>query len=452
MSLAVAALGATVRIDIGALAEPQRALVAAAWADAAVADEGSEDAVVTPLPDVSEARMLEDLSQRVTLAAIEARRGELWMLHAAGLARDDGTVVALVGPSGRGKTTAARMLGRSFGYVSDETVAVDADGRVWPYRKPLSVIERAGEPKVQRAPSEAGMRALPAGELRLAAIVLLDRRDDAEGEPLIEEVDLGDALAELVEQSSYLADMATPLRTMAGVVAAVGGVRRVSYREAEGLVAVVGSAGGFDTGAARVPASGFDTAASRPTQPAGVGVGYYRGRVRDWVELDDPDRIAVLQVDEDGDGTVRVLAGVAPELWRAATGASLDELVAAAVDAYGTPEDKDAAAAVSAAVDELVTASVLEFREARWRIREDVAWTGEEDRVVALALTRPDAQPAAMEGSAAEIWLALAEGEAGLDEVAVRIAGRAEISVAGIAGDVAAFLTALAAADLVEAR
>ena len=61
--------------------------------------------------DPNRAVMLSGLSQQVTLAAIEAARGRAWMLHAAGIATPDGQVVVLVGPSGRGKTTASRALG-----------------------------------------------------------------------------------------------------------------------------------------------------------------------------------------------------------------------------------------------------------------------------------------------------------------------------------------------------
>ena len=123
----------------------------------------------------SRAHMLSGLSQQVTLAAIEAARGRAWMLHAAGIATPDGAVVVLVGPSGRGKTTASRALGTVYGYVSDETVAIDDDGRVWPYRKPLSVIEDSGARRRQLAPSALGLQPLPDAELRVAAVVLLDR-------------------------------------------------------------------------------------------------------------------------------------------------------------------------------------------------------------------------------------------------------------------------------------
>ncbi len=208
------------QIDLEGLPEADAAAVRDAWRDALAAPTPADHARATPPVIVAQAStdrngMLADLSQRVTLAALERRRGDLWMLHAAGLAGDDGRVVVLVGPSGRGKTTAARALAATFGYVSDESVAIDDDGRVWPYRKPLSVIEQRGAPKTQRSPSELGLRPLPDAALRVAAIVLLDRRDDAPEQPVIETVDLGDALKDLVSQSSGLTSMPAPLRSIA---------------------------------------------------------------------------------------------------------------------------------------------------------------------------------------------------------------------------------------------
>ena len=80
------------------------------------------------------------LAARRLASAIDQRAGEVIMLHAAGLALPDGRVVAFVAPSGTGKTTLSRTLGKAFGYVSDETVVINFDGTVTPYPKPLSVI------------------------------------------------------------------------------------------------------------------------------------------------------------------------------------------------------------------------------------------------------------------------------------------------------------------------
>jgi hypothetical protein len=304
--------------------------------------------------------MLSDLSQRVTLAALEQRRGDLWMLHAAGLAGDDGRVVVLVGPSGRGKTTAVRTLATSFGYVSDESVAIDDQGRVWPYRKPLSVIEKHGVAKAQRSPSELRLRPLPEAALRVAAIVLLDRVSEAPELPMVETLDLGDALEDLVSQSSGLTSMAAPLRSIAALAAATGGIRRVTYHEAASLHSVVETllAGGEDAADSVSAGRGAGEGdGSRVAAPRGAA-GYSRTPFVDALDLVEPDRVAILRAGRDGTGVLHVLAGVAPALWRAADAASGADLTAAAVAAYGTP-GRDASALVEAAADELVEAGLL---------------------------------------------------------------------------------------------
>lgn len=285
------------------------------------------------------------------MSAIGARQGELWMLHAAGVALPDGRVVVFIGPSGRGKTTAARHLGAAYGYVSDETVGIDEAGRVWPYRKPLSIIEDNPSVKVQRAPSEIGLMPLPDGELRLAAVVLLDRRPDAPDEPVIETVDLGDALEELAAQSSYLMSMPAPLQTIAGHVASVGGVQRVTYREASSLVPLVpGLAEPTPQAAAAPPRS--------QVREGGKPGTYRRAEVHDALVFDDS--IAVFQKTPSGRGMLRIIAGIAPAIWRAADGASFDDLVAAAVADHGDPDAADSATLVRAALDELIVAELIE--------------------------------------------------------------------------------------------
>src|SRR5690242_4779685 len=110
------------------------------------------------------------------------------MLHAAGLASDDGGTVALVAGSGTGKTTAGRLLGRSLGYVSDETIAVEHDLTVRPYAKPLSIVTDPTVPtgKHEESPDDLGLR--PAAPvLRLAAVAVLERRDDVGG-PVLEPI------------------------------------------------------------------------------------------------------------------------------------------------------------------------------------------------------------------------------------------------------------------------
>lgn len=432
-----------------------RAAVDAAWQDARTdaAGVGDADIEVVAAAGGSIRALLSSLSQRVTLAAIEAQRGRLWMLHAAGIALPDGRVVALVGPSGRGKTTASRVLGEAYGYVSDETVAIDGSGRVLPYRKPLSIVE-AGEPeKAQRSPSALGLGSLPDASLRLAGIVLLDRREGVSGS-IVSDVDLGDALDELVAQSSYLTNLPAPLRTIAAHVASVGGVRRVSYTDAAALVSVIPDVAAESPSPPQVSKS-----VSSGHGPVAAGAGgrvFRRVPPLDELPLAGPDRLALLHIDADHSGTVRVLAGIAPALWRAADGVELDALVEAAVSAHGVPEGTDAATAVASAADELVEAGVLRASPAvttpdpaLWRIHDDVAWTGESPRVVVLALANPAASPLALEGSAALIWSALAAGPGCSDDIVSRVAESAEVDGAAIRDDVESFLETLRDQELV---
>lgn len=467
--LTIAALGDIVRIDLTRLTDADAHAVEDAWRDASVppsppessATEGADAGIrdepptVVALDGVSREAMLSDLSQRVTLAAIERARGRLWMLHAAGVALEDGRVVAFIGPSGRGKTTASCTLGRHHGYVSDETVAIAPDGAVLPYRKPLSVIEDPAAPKAQRAPSDLGLLPLPDVPLRLAAIVLLDRDPEGPDEPVIATVDLGDALAELVAQTSYLPALAEPLRTVAAHADAVGGILRVTYREAQALVPVVSRLA--DLGVAQPtpcpPAPGASSSPGAPSPPgippaplsvpALHGPFYTRTDTIDAIDIDDPERVALLHVAASGDGLVQVIAGVAPTLWRAADGVTITQLTDAAVHAHGVPEGMDAAAAVSAAVEELVAADVLEVVEHPvWTVTDAVAWVDSGDRAVVLDLDDVAVAPKALEGPAALIWFAVATGGT-VEEIVARVAEGAETDAVQIEPDVLAFLARL---------
>ncbi|KAF2414814.1 hypothetical protein B1729_03000 [Microbacterium sp. B35-04] len=456
-NLLISALGVRVRITCDGLDADEVQAVEDAWRDARVDadDAGPAEVEVAAGTGGGIRNLLSALSQRVTLAAIEAQRGRMWMLHAAGLALPDGRVVALVGPSGRGKTTAARVLGREFGYVSDETVAVDVEGRVHPYRKPLSIIEAGEAEKAQRSPSTLGLRELPDAELRLAGIVLLDRREAIDG-AVVEEVDLGDALPDLVAQSSYLTDLLAPLRTIAAHVASAGGILRVTYADVAALVDVLPwLAGSVRRGgeterippAASVRHSGGDRGRMDHDGPR-----WFRTPVHDEIELPDPQRLAVLQVDDAGEGTVRVLAGVAPTLLGEAQAASLDDLIEAAVRAHGRPAGQDAESLVRAALTDLADAGIVEQRAPRWGARGDIAWTGEGDRFVLLSLADPDASPVALEGSAAVIWHCMVEQDADTATLSRSVADRVGVEVAAVAQDVSAFVDELRRAALVERR
>lgn len=192
------------------------------------------------LADTDARAVLGWLSSAVTTAAITARAGQLVMLHGCAVADPGGgATVVLVGPSGAGKTTAATTLGRRWAYVTDETVALRADGSVLPYPKPLSVLRGPAHlGKDQLAPAELGL-VRPGDGLRLASILLLERTDGGPDHAAVEPVPTVQALALLGEQSSFLAELDRPLQQLAALVGSTGGVARVRYREAASLVDVV---------------------------------------------------------------------------------------------------------------------------------------------------------------------------------------------------------------------
>lgn len=212
--------------------------------DDTAAEAGSED----PPPRISLELELDDpeavrpvmdgLTTRLTKEALARRIGQWWLLHACAVADPaTGATAVLVAPSGTGKTTAARTLGQKWSYLTDETAAIDADGRITPYPKPLSLLVDGRRPKDQVSPTRLGL--LPAVESpRLAGIALLDRDPGADGVQ-VTDVPTVEALALLAEQTSSMRLLPRPLHWVADQLDRVGGLRRIRYAEAGDLHDVV---------------------------------------------------------------------------------------------------------------------------------------------------------------------------------------------------------------------
>ncbi|WP_314324463.1 hypothetical protein [Paenarthrobacter ilicis] len=285
------------------------------WSDAVVAPSGlngpaedNEAEVLWPFPDSSGlSGSVAELSTHTTLAAIEAQRGRLLMLHAAGVTDDAGRVLVLIGPSGRGKTTLARTLGTSLGYVTDETVGIEANGMIHPYRKPLSVIRSGEAYKEQLAPSSLGLRELPQEPLHLGALVLVSRTNDHAGKPRITAVGLCAALAALVPEASYLSDMDRPLQTLARHVDRCGAIKEVIYAEASDLVPLVEAMFSREEPDPWVAVLPQESAYG--TEHSLSGTRYVPAPVLDAVEA--AGQTAIL----DANRVVTVLDGVAPLVW-----------------------------------------------------------------------------------------------------------------------------------------
>lgn len=296
------------------------------------------------------------LSSAVTQTALTHLGGHRLLLHAAGLARDDGAAAVIVGPSGRGKTTTARFLAKHLGYVSDEAICVDADAAIEPYRKPLSVITPNHFYKLQISAAELGLRALPEVPLHAASLIILER--GTRPESFVEPVPLAEGILDLVEQSSFLAAMQAPLQEIATLATRTGGIRRLVAGTPESLHAVIDDLFApvkAPTWEAVLPRTPSYTCAS-PITPA-------------FCASQPGSSNEILDAVECADGTVLLtrnhqvlhLQGVGPVLWRGiCEGENWDQLAARVEAEHGCPEGRDTRSAIELAAVSLIDAGIVQ--------------------------------------------------------------------------------------------
>lgn len=268
-------------------------------------------------------RLGQVLASLLTTQAIDDLAGRRIMLHAAGLADESGAVIALVAPSGTGKTTATRALTtQAFGYVTDETVAIGDDLTVVAYPKPLSVADDPATPAVksQHSPDSLGLKPAPA-VLRLARIVLLNRVHGPRVEPSLTECALLEAVWALMPEISAFTSLATPLQQLCDLVGKCG-VWRLTYSEIE-------TAGDLLDGLQQTSVPPVEWEALEPYAAPADPAGFVRGHYLDAVRIEDQ---AVVLLDF---APVR-LSPLALTLWRrCGAGATESELVDAAVAEHG---------------------------------------------------------------------------------------------------------------------
>ena len=191
--------------------------------------------VRTPAPGIAFRHLVYEANQMAIDATAAAVR-----LHAGAVAAA-GRAVALVGPMGAGKSTlAAGLVVRGFEYLTDEVVAVDADGRVRPYAKPCSLGEPpatlavpAWTPPPGSFPYLGGSGLVPAAVLGavagapapLGAVVLPSYRRDAA--TAITELAPADALVDVAAHAFGLSEPGA-LAALHDVIGAVPCFRLVS--------------------------------------------------------------------------------------------------------------------------------------------------------------------------------------------------------------------------------
>ncbi|MDQ0868255.1 hypothetical protein QFZ70_000728 [Arthrobacter sp. V1I9] len=294
--------------------------------------------------------LAENLTSRLTVVAILANAGELMMLHACGVADPlTGAVVALVAKSGTGKTTASSVLAKTYGYVTDETVAIRPDGSVIPYPKPLSVKQGPGRPKRQVGPDELGLHPAPTKPF-IQSIVLLNRvQRDRPVAPVLERVPLADAVLALIPDSSSQGEVDEPLQSLCRLIDSVGGVWQVTYSEAAELTAALEPLFRAQPGTEAEWEGRASGGAHSGHTPNGC---VRRTTPKDAVAVDG-DLLLMLD-----DEIVR-LSGIGPAIWEAsANPIRLDQLADEVGKVHGRPEGyRDA---VAAATEQLIAKSILE--------------------------------------------------------------------------------------------
>ena len=350
-----------VTVDARTPDEDTRSRLARQWSRA-VLDDDAEAGTLVPGPNATtgEADSLERrdyyFTTQVTLAGLLATAGERVNLHAGCVANDAGRVLAVVGPSGTGKTTATRALATRLHYLSDETASITADGVVYPHPKPLSVVVRPDDHthKQQLSPDDIGLGSTPdSGSLH--RIVVLHRGVSARRG--LQPLDTITALMELIEQSSSLASLDAPLTTLLDVMDATGGVLALEYDEiADHVDELIGLLDEV-TEPAREPATRLEPVrhpGSMAGQPPDVAPGdarFHRLPWTDAVEL-GADLVVLLET-----RAVR-LSELAATVWlHLDEPRTVAELVTWAQEVHGT--HPDATGIVEQAVDALARESLV---------------------------------------------------------------------------------------------
>lgn len=350
--LRLRAMGVTV--EVGVADEEIRTRLAHQWSRAVLAD-GQDPGQVVPGPRAGtgppehQASRDYGITTQVTMAALRATAGQRINLHAGGVSDERRRVLAVVAPSGTGKTTATLALARRLGYVSDETVSIDASGSIAPHPKPLSVIVDADRRhhKEQLSPDDLGLLPTP-DEGQLARLVLLHR--GAEGQRGLARLGTAEGLLQLIEQSSSLAQLPRPLHTLLRLIEECGGMWALTYDEIDDHVdALVGLLSGPSPHPDSEPGPVVTWHEGEPAFPLVPDANGPLLARRPWVEaVELDDQLVVLT-----ESRALLLSDLTATVWlHLAHPCSVEDLVRTAEGVHGA--HPDAAAIVGQAVTRLV--------------------------------------------------------------------------------------------------
>lgn len=247
----VGGVGATVRVRFGgSRAEELDAEFRRIWSRCLLSEEAGaadvradlfEPGQIRPshsdearITDSEAAPLLQRLTQAITAKLVARQVGKLLLLHAGAVSNPTtGASLVFVAPGGTGKTTLTCLLGTRYGYLTDESVGITADGRILPYPKPLSIRDGSARHKRETSPDELGLLPAPPDPW-VRQIVLLRRSRLASGRA--SELSLINAIASITPESSSLSKLDKGLHRLAGLIDATSPVQRWTYSEAEQMV------------------------------------------------------------------------------------------------------------------------------------------------------------------------------------------------------------------------
>jgi hypothetical protein len=227
--LTLSSLGTAVSVDLSDT-DLDRDLFGRLWARCLLPD-------AAPGAEVALRRgsSLVSATQQITHALIAARAGELLMLHAGAVAHPaTGRALVFAAPGGTGKSTLTRRLGRSYGYLSDETVGIHPDTLlIHPYPKPITLAPDHGLRKLENSPDDLGL--LPAPPSPMLADLAVLRRTPGRDHATFTALPVLDALGMIAPETSSLAKLPSPLHLMAEVHRRAG-CTLVEYGESEQII------------------------------------------------------------------------------------------------------------------------------------------------------------------------------------------------------------------------